>query len=266
MIFKEYQIPITHNNYFQSVYFFECRNPDRNNFFIPDGNLELMFSDCSLSVLAGNRRIIHEERNLFWGQINFTGTIESPVPYKVFGIKFQPWVLHLLKRGDTINLIDKVLPLDKTLSKSFINTLEQFFISWKFEEPNMLLIENITSEFKSEVSNRAETKANFKNAITVLKSCNGICLVSDLQKEHKQSLRTLEYDFKKYIGISAKEFQSIIRFRKASINFLSNRNALDTALDFGYYDQAHFTNYFTKKCLKSPGTFLKEGNLILSSI
>ncbi len=99
MIFKEYKIPCIHNDYILSVYYFKCMNPVKNNFYVPDGNLDLMMVNQPLKILSGRKEVLNEEKNIFWGQIRFTGTIESSIPYEVFGIKFQPWLFPIFKKN-----------------------------------------------------------------------------------------------------------------------------------------------------------------------
>jgi methylphosphotriester-DNA--protein-cysteine methyltransferase len=69
--------------------------------------------------------------------------------------------------------------------------------------------------------------------------------------------RTLERRFKQKLGLSPKRFSRIIRFQ----NFLNaagtgqNCNILDTALSFGYYDQAHLIREFREFSGKTPLAF-----------
>jgi methylphosphotriester-DNA--protein-cysteine methyltransferase len=70
--------------------------------------------------------------------------------------------------------------------------------------------------------------------------------------------RTLERRFQQKFGLSPKRFSRIIRFQ----NFLNaartehGRSMLDTALSFGYYDQAHLIREFREFSGKTPVAFL----------
>ena len=69
--------------------------------------------------------------------------------------------------------------------------------------------------------------------------------------------RTLERRFQQKFGLSPKRFSRIIRFQ----NFLNaarisdSRGILDTALSFGYYDQAHLIREFREFSGKTPFAF-----------
>jgi len=266
VIFKENKIPDPNNEYIVSVYYIECNTPMENKFYVPDGNLELMLVSEPVSIFSGTKQILLNEKYIFWGQKRFTGTIESKSSFKVFGIKFQPWLFSLIKEQKDVDLIDNVFVLKDVLSNSLIRKVKQFFQHWDFVNPNLESVDDLSFALKKEFASELIIKHNFKKMLSDLRNRNGICSISDLQKTYNQSARTLEYDFKKYIGIKPKEYQNIIRFRKSRMELKVTKNIIHTALDFGYYDQAHYTNYFTKNCHKSPSSFLNQGNLLLSTV
>ena len=266
MIFKETKIPESHNDYIVSVYYIECNTPLENKFYVPDGNLELMLVNQPISIFSGTKQILKDEKYIFWGQKRFTGTIESNSVFKVCGIKFQPWLYSLIKEQKNIDLIDNVLVLQDIFPQCFITKVKRFFEQWDFSNPKIDFILTLSLALKKELASELIIKNNFKKIITEIKNQNGICSISDLQKKYNQSARTLEYDFKKYIGIKPKEYQNIVRFRKSCMDLKETKNIINTALDYGYYDQAHYTNYFTKNCNKSPSLFLNQGNLLLSTV
>ncbi|WP_108808813.1 helix-turn-helix domain-containing protein [Aquimarina spinulae] len=266
MIFKEYKIPSSNNDYIVSVYFIECNTSMEDKFYVPDGNLELMLVNEPVSILSGENKILTNEKHIFWGQKRFTGTIEANNHFKVFGIKFQPWLFAFIKEQKNIDLVDSVLPLNEIMSKPLIKKINQFFKHWNFSDPRLVSIDNLSFALKKEFNSCIVIKPRFKNIITELRNKKGICSIADLQYMYMQSERTLEYDFKKYIGITAKEYQNIVRFRKSCMNLKTTKTIIHTALDYGYYDQAHFTNYFTKYCQRSPSKFLNQGNLLLSTV
>jgi AraC-like DNA-binding protein len=66
--------------------------------------------------------------------------------------------------------------------------------------------------------------------------------------------------FKKYVGLTPKGFQKIMRFQKI-VHDLETKNHINwtqLALDCGYYDQAHFINEFKAFSGYNPQQYLSE--------
>lgn len=265
MIFRETKIPDPHNDYIVSVYTIECANPTEHRFFVPDGNLELMIANQPISIFSNNIPFLCNCDQVFWGQKRFTGTIEATRALTVMGIKFQPWLSPIIKNRKSIDLVDSVWPLGEVFSRALIEKVRAFFAGWDYSYPMYSAVEDLSQAISNEFESNLLIKPNFKDLLHALRAKNGICSISDLQKIYKQSARTLAYDFDKYIGIKPKEYQNILRFRKSCMALKASKNIIHTAIDFGYYDQAHFTNHFVKYCSKSPSVFLNEKDLLLST-
>jgi AraC-like DNA-binding protein len=74
---------------------------------------------------------------------------------------------------------------------------------------------------------------------------NGQLSIHELSKRNYTTLRQLERSFKQYIGITPKEYSSIIRFQKA-LSIIQKRSAklnlLEIAFECGFYDHSHLAN------------------------
>jgi len=84
-----------------------------------------------------------------------------------------------------------------------------------------------------------------QSVINDIHSTNGQISISELSKRNFTTQRQLERNFKKYIGLSPKEYSNIIRFQNASSiikNSSENRSFLDIAFECGYYDHSHLAN------------------------
>lgn len=94
-----------------------------------------------------------------------------------------------------------------------------------------------------------------QSVINDIHSTNGQISISGLSKRNFITVRQLERNFKKLIGLSPKEYSSIIRFQNALRlikNSSQNRSLLDIALECGYYDHAHLSNEIKQKTGLSP--------------
>lgn len=73
------------------------------------------------------------------------------------------------------------------------------------------------------------------------------------------SQRQLERQFKKWTGMTAKEYQRIMRVKAVweSIKYNPNSDLVDLALDHGFADQAHMTREFKQIARLTPSQFCR---------
>ena len=120
----------------------------------------------------------------------------------------------------------------------------------EFEKSNSFnvdkIIENPFNYFDCFYSERIITKTNqLQTVINDIHSTNGQISIYELSRRHFTTVRQLERNFKKLIGLSPKEYSNIIRFQNAlSLIKKSNQNSslLDIAFECGYYDHSHLSN------------------------
>lgn len=68
--------------------------------------------------------------------------------------------------------------------------------------------------------------------------------IFDLAKRNCTTVRQLERNFKKFIGLSPKQYSNIIRFQHALSlirNSTDSRSLMDIAFECGYYDHSHLS-------------------------
>lgn len=84
--------------------------------------------------------------------------------------------------------------------------------------------------------------------------------VSGLKADIPVSQRQLERHFQKWLGMSAKHYQRIVRTRNALSDFRSNPNTplIELAQNHGFTDQAHMTREFKAIAKITPGQYRKK--------
>lgn len=130
----------------------------------------------------------------------------------------------------------------------------------EFEKSNSFNVDktlaNPFNYFDYFFSERIKSKNNqLQSIVNDIHSTNGQISIFELSKRNFTTVRQLERNFKKYIGLSPKEYSNIIRFQNAlSIikNSNQNRSLLDIAFECGYYDHSHLTNEIKRNTGLSP--------------
>ncbi|MBS1633453.1 MAG: helix-turn-helix transcriptional regulator [Bacteroidetes bacterium] len=130
----------------------------------------------------------------------------------------------------------------------------------EFEKSNSFnidkIFENPFNYLNQFYSDRIKDKSNpLQFVINDIHSTNGQISIGKLSKRNFTTVRQLERSFKKYIGLSPKEYSNIIRFQNAlSIikNSSKNRSFLDIAFECGYYDHSHLANEIKRNTGLSP--------------
>lgn len=120
-------------------------------------------------------------------------------------------------------------------------------------------LENPFSYFNHFYSDRIKSKnCLLQSELNDIHSTNGTISIYDLAKKNFTTVRQLERNFKKLIGLSPKEYSNIIRFQNA-MNLIKNsklnRSLLDIAFECGYYDHSHLSNEFKRNTGLSPSSF-----------
>lgn len=111
--------------------------------------------------------------------------------------------------------------------------------------------ENPFNYFDHFFSERMKSKNKpLQSVINDIHSTNGQISIADLSKRNFITVRQLERNFKKLVGLSPKEYSSIIRFQNA-LGLIKksnqNRSLLDIAFECGYYDHSHLNNEIKQK-------------------
>jgi AraC-like DNA-binding protein len=84
---------------------------------------------------------------------------------------------------------------------------------------------------------------------------NGLLSIDGLAGRMGVNGRRLERRFQQKLGLSPKRFSRIVRFQNFLAAVTGGGNILDTALSFGYYDQAHLIREFREFSGKTPLAF-----------
>lgn len=130
----------------------------------------------------------------------------------------------------------------------------------EFEKSNSFSIDKILDNQFNYLNHfffeRRKKQNNFlQSVINDIHLTKGQISIQELSKRNFTTVRQLERNFKKEIGLSPKEYSNIIRFQNAlSIikNSSNNQSFLDIAFECGYHDHSHLANEIKRKTGLSP--------------
>lgn len=106
---------------------------------------------------------------------------------------------------------------------------------------------------------------NLLEAMDTLLSQPDLIKVGELAKKVGVSRRTLLRKFKNHLGYSIEEYISVIKFRRALLNFQqkkSTKELFKIALDSNYYDQADFNHHLKNRSGLTPTELFKQLNIV----
>lgn len=174
--------------------------------------------------------------------------------FELFGISLAEIKNNFFDVYDVLNAEGRSLEDRINNSASLddrVKAVESFFIKKLFSQ-------SADKRKKSLLSNSNRYGAN--TAIALIKKYKGLVKVSDIAKQLNIPERTLNWNFSNYIGLSPKEFISIIRFKNLLTN-ISNKVFIDR-MNFvesqGYYDQSHMINEFKSVTGLTPHSYIKQ--------
>ncbi|TPE42388.1 helix-turn-helix transcriptional regulator [Pontibacter mangrovi] len=130
----------------------------------------------------------------------------------------------------------------------------------EFEKSNSFnvnkILENPSHYLNQFFCDRKKGQNNsLQSVINDIHTKKGHISIDELSKRNSITVRQLERNFKKHIGISPKEYSNIIRFQNTlSIikNSGENQSFLEIAFECGYYDHSHLANEIKRYTGLSP--------------
>jgi AraC-like DNA-binding protein len=221
---------------------------------MPDGCIELIFN------LADPFRRFHPDGhietqplNMVAGQMRNCAVIGPSGAIDLFGVRFRHAGATAFFSIPLKELTDRIVDLKTVLGVEGMETAERLSDSRTLKH-RVEVIEGLLLRL---LSQNTGSDILVETASRVIVGNMGLASIDQVTGALGVKERTLERRFQEKLGLSPKRFSRIIRFQ----NFLSaasnepGRDILDTALSFGYYDQAHLIREFREFSGKTPLAF-----------
>ncbi len=205
---------------------------------IPDASQAIFISDTG-SIIGGAQL---QARDLYLPQAG-----------EYFGIRFYP---AALRHFFDLNVAE--------ITNQYVNN--QFFPCQCFAELHNILYQNSSFLQRSDLCEqwllknfRPQPMSAFDHALSLIYQSHGGIKVSQLATVVGWSSRHLNRLFRFNTGLSTKLFIQIIRLQQVCKQlYTESSDSLNTAFQFGFFDQSHLLRDYKKRMLTSPNLFQKR--------
>lgn len=195
-----------------------------------------------------------EHRLDYWGPMQELVILKNDAneAARRFFIEFHPGGLYAISGIDLAPFKNQREPL-ANLHDQLAQALSMFYQdSDNYDE----LIDKLNGWIHTQIL-KHPVPLRVMNAKRLIDASNGILSMEALADQCHISLRQIRRDFAKYIGLSPKEYANVVRIN-ALVKEMSEDALVATALQGGYFDQAHFNKMFKQIMHVSPTTYFEN--------
>lgn len=221
---------------------------------IPDGFPEMIFHfGDPYEIIDDDNRASTQEKILVSGQLSGPIILRATGRSDVFGIKFKPAGMWKLLKLDMSTLKDRVISYtsDSSLLKVYENLKNASAQDRTKCVEKFLSTELKGDDFEDEVDLILQTIENKKGDVSIEELC----------EHHTITQRTLQRIFQQRIGITAKQYARITRFKTVySLLQKPSLTKTDSIFLSGYFDQPHFNKEFREFTNENPEKWFGADN------
>ena len=233
---------------------------------VPEGTIEMAF------ILADDVKRYHSDteytlqpRAMVIGQVTEPFFVQPTGRVLSFAVSFYPYGFANFVDCPIGELTNKDTPISELFNPVEAAELEQAVRAAKDSSERIAAVENflLGKLTESRVIDRV-----VQTTINALFDSKGQQSINRILEDQPTTRRNLERKFARQVGMSPKQLGKVVRLQ-AALNMLLNqeeRNLTKIAYDNEYYDQAHFTRDFKEFTGSNPKDFLKDEQLLLSTL
>ncbi len=224
-------------------------------YLLPDARIELLMnfrSSCLIrseqeqtKVTAGSCTMTGSQTAPRWGEC-LDGTIEC------LGVIFQPGAFPFLDRSAK-DCTDSIQPLPTGTGFDWV-----YGVLENFETP-LAAIDPIERCLR-QTAKRFSPPTDLKTALARLERSDGTERIGTICDDLGCSRQRMNRLFEQFIGVSPKKYSRLVRFHRVfqHLQLTPEPDWADTAIQFGYYDQAHLIQEFQEFTATTPAKFQME--------
>jgi len=230
-------LPSAHLQDYVSHYWLSCNNTDEDHSVLPDGSVDIVIKVSGSGC-----------QDLIYGSTTARNEIPLEVASHYLGINFKPGKSRHFINAAASELTNANEPAKELLKFDLLDTHEHI------ESNDVFIILNRILE--QHVKRYQPVNSRIDAVVQNIDLSNGMNSIADCAELFCKSIRQFERVFKETVGISAKLYSQIVRFRCASA--LITRTSLPLARiasDLGYTDQSHLSHEFRRFANISPAAY-----------
>ncbi len=232
MLYKEFKPSRSLEQYIDTIWMVKNSGMASQSRITPDGFVDLIFNfgEKTPTLPAWNIGLS--------GMMTRYRDVSSVPNSELIGIRFKPGQFRAISNFQLAEIKNHTIYASEIIPAFSEKLLEQVAESKNMTD-KIVLIETAIKKLITD----------FRHHSLITSVCHSIEMhyqVIDLKQiadNHYISLRQLERHFKASVGLTMKEYHSIVRYNKVlnSIAEMSEQSLLHTAFDHGFFDHAHLT-------------------------
>jgi len=190
------------------------------------------------------RMFLHGQNTAYYGELKVSGAF-----YNV-GVSFEPMALPALFDLAAYELTDEMVDMQ-------LLTHQAIAIQLSEAKTAAQQAAALDAFFLERIKGKAVAIHGLRHAIALIRQGHSL---NEVQKQLNLSERTLERQFKQYVGLSPKRYARICRFQSAlqAIRQPDFSTLTELAYRCNYFDQAHFIREFRAFAGTAPAAFLSK--------
>lgn len=184
-------------------------------------------------------------------------TLDIDGPFRLISIRLYPFAVRMLIGVDPKILNDDCYDLRLVKNVDTQQTIEKLD---RLDDWDKVI--EVLAEYFNELLKNASTNPDYraKLAINLILKANGTMSIRELREKLGVTERTLERNFIKEVGVTAKQFSKIIQFSSTLQQMTETDyvNLTEVGYDNFFADQSHFIRSFKRYTGKTPKEYLQQ--------
>lgn len=208
---------------------------------VPDGCLELVVN-CGAPVQQRLEGCVLEQPvAMLMGEVRRPVLIQPTGRVDIVGVRFAPGGAGLFFDSPVTDLVDGAWPLDAVMGASDRRYLRHVLD----EEDRRERLRHLQRWLLERLLAGARPDEMVRECVFAILRARGAIGMAELARATGFTERQMQRRFKASVGISAKSFAQVVRFRAVlGAVAAGTREWIDVALECGYYDQSHLIRDF----------------------
>jgi AraC-like DNA-binding protein len=178
------------------------------------------------------------------------------IPFRGLRVRFKPMGFGKIFHISASELSNSLHSMDEVLGNNIKNLQDRLENAQTHLERKKILDQHFIKKMILK-NNKPSRDARFKEAYSRIRNQRGNLRITELLRQLNFSERTLERDFRNFLGLTPKDVCKIFRISNLIRSILAKDsvNWTDLAYENGYFDQAHLINEFKQATTVTPEWF-----------